>query len=52
MKKENTTLTEFLSFTAVTGNILFMLWVSYNAIEEHFSGTIYQKMSYTGLMGS
>lgn len=36
---------------AIAGNLLFILWVSFNAIKEHFSGTIYEKISYVALMG-
>lgn len=35
---------------AIAGNILFVLWVSVNALKEHFSGTIYEKISYVALM--
>jgi hypothetical protein len=51
MEKEKSTLVNLLSWSAITDNILFMLWISYNGINEHFKGTIYQKMSYVGLMG-
>lgn len=36
---------------AITGNILFIIWVTHNAMEAHFAGTIYEKLSYVGLMG-
>jgi hypothetical protein len=54
MNKEKTTLIMLLSRAAVAGNILFILWMSYNGINEHFEGvkvTIYQKLSYIGLTG-
>ena len=41
----------FLTVAAVAGNILFILWITYNGINEHFNGTVYQKLSYFGLMG-
>lgn len=41
----------FLALAAISGNILFMLWVTFNGLKEGFSGTIYQKLSYIGLMG-
>lgn len=50
MKKENA-LIEVMRWAAIAGNILFMLWVSYNAVDENFSGTVYEKLSYIGLMG-
>ena len=40
----------FLKIAAVTGNILFMLWITYNGINESFSGTLPEKVSYIGLM--
>jgi hypothetical protein len=50
MKKENLILIKFLTWIALAGNILFILWITYNGIAEHFSGTIYEKISYIGLM--
>lgn len=40
----------FLRFAAISGNILFILWVTVNGLKEGFSGTIYQKLSYIGLV--
>ena len=40
-----------LRVAAVSGNILFVLWVTFNGLKEGFSGTIYQKLSYIGLVG-
>ncbi len=37
-------------YLAIAGNVLFILWVTYNGIDEGFSGTLVQKMSYVGLM--
>lgn len=48
---QNKQLITFLRYAAITGNILFMLWVTMNALKERFSGTIYEKISYVGLMG-
>ena len=39
-----------LRFAAISGNILFVLWVTFNGLKESFSGTIYQKLSYAGLV--
>jgi hypothetical protein len=36
---------------AIAGNVLFILWVSFNALKEHFAGTVYEKISYVALMG-
>jgi hypothetical protein len=41
----------FLRLAAISGNILFILWVTFNGLKEGFSGTIYEKLSYIGLMG-
>jgi len=38
-----------LRYCAIAGNILFLLWITYNGITEGFQGTIYQKLSYAGL---
>jgi hypothetical protein len=51
MEQEKSTWTEILTWAALAGNILFMLWISYNGIHEHFRGTVYEKISYIGLMG-
>ena len=51
MKKESSILIDLLIWAALAGNILFMLWISYNGIREHFNGTVYEKLSYIGLMG-
>jgi hypothetical protein len=50
MKKETSVLIMFLTWAALAGNILFMLWISYNGISEHFRGTVYEKLSYISLM--
>lgn len=49
MKKNNLVL--LLKQAAIAGNILFILWVSYNAIKEGFSGTLPEKVSGAGLVG-
>jgi hypothetical protein len=36
---------------AIAGNLLFILWVSFNTLKEHFAGTVYEKISYVALMG-
>jgi hypothetical protein len=35
---------------AIAGNPLIMLWVTCNAIDDGFSSTIYEKVSYVALM--
>jgi len=32
----------FLTVLAIGGNILFMLWVSYNGLKEGFQGTLWE----------
>ena len=39
-----------LKYGAIGGNVLFILWVTYNAIDDNFNGTIYEKISYVALM--
>ena len=46
--------TKFISllrYGAIGGNILFILWVSFNAMDEGFSGTLIEKLSYFALVG-
>ena len=45
MQKEKSPFTELLSWTAVAGNILFVLWILYNGINESFQGTTIEKIS-------
>ena len=39
-----------LFWIAITSNILFMLLMTYKRISESFKGSIYQQLSYIGLM--
>ena len=36
MEKENSPIIELLSWLAIAGNILFVLWILYNSINESF----------------
>jgi hypothetical protein len=47
---KNISIYSLFKYLAISGNVLFILWVTYNGIDEGFSGTIVQKMSYVGLM--
>lgn len=47
---QNKNLTFLMRFAAISGNILFILWVTYNGINEGFRGTLPEKVSYVGLM--
>jgi hypothetical protein len=40
-----------LTALAVAGNFFFMVWISYNGINEGFQGTLPEKISYFTLMG-
>lgn len=51
MEKKNSTLLQYFIIIAISGNILFMAWITYNAIKEHFSGNMHQKIIYLFLMG-
>jgi len=42
---------EIISLLAIAGNILFMFWFAYSRINENFRGSIYQLLSFIGLMG-
>ena len=37
-------------YLAVAGNVLFILWITYNGIDEGFRGTVYEILSYIGLV--
>jgi len=39
-----------VKYLAILGNVLFILWITYNGIDEGFKGTIYQKISYITLV--
>ena len=51
MEKENSPIIELVSWLAIAGNILFVLWILYNGINESFQGTTIEKISYITLMG-
>lgn len=44
-------MTRLFSGAAVAGNILFIIWISYNGINEGFQGILPEKISYITLMG-
>ncbi|MFZ1040776.1 MAG: hypothetical protein WCA79_01650 [Anaerolineales bacterium] len=37
-------------YLVIAGNVLFILWVTYNGINEGFRGTLVEKASYVALM--
>ncbi|MDB5017068.1 MAG: hypothetical protein JWQ84_1900 [Mucilaginibacter sp.] len=34
-----------LRYAAICGNVLFILWISFNAMDEGFQGTVPEKIS-------
>lgn len=40
-----------LRYAAIGGNILFILWILFNAMDEGFRGTMQEKLSAIGLIG-
>jgi hypothetical protein len=48
---QNKNLLAFLRFAAISGNIVFVLWIWYNAMDEGFRGTLPEKASFIGLTG-
>ena len=38
-----------LRIIAIAGNVVFILWITYNGIDEGFKGTLPQIASYIGL---
>lgn len=51
MEKEKSSIIELISWAAIAGNILFVLWILYNGINENFQGATIEKISYITLMG-
>jgi hypothetical protein len=45
----NKQLISLLRYGAITGNILFILWITYNGIEAGFRGSVYEKISFIAL---
>lgn len=47
----NSNLRQLLTWFAIAGNIMFILWILMNGINEGFQGTLLEKVSYISLMG-
>jgi len=47
---ETNKLNTLLRYAALAGNILFILWISFNAMNEGFKGTLVQKLSGIGMV--
>ncbi|MDR3583538.1 MAG: hypothetical protein P4L62_04225 [Candidatus Pacebacteria bacterium] len=41
---------KILRLLALLGNVIFILWITYNGIDEGFRGNLVQKASYISLM--
>ena len=41
----NKQLNDLLRYAAIAGNILFILWISFNAMDEGIKGTLVQKVA-------
>jgi hypothetical protein len=50
MERSKITLPVLLLWMSVIGNILFVLWILYNAIDSRFQGTLPEKVSGIGLI--
>ena len=50
MEKEKSPIIELLSWLAILGNILFVLWILYNGVNESFQRTLIEKISYISLI--
>ncbi|BAU53301.1 hypothetical protein [Mucilaginibacter gotjawali] len=48
---ETKPLITLLRYAAVCGNIVFVLWILFNAMDEGFRGTLPEKLSAIGLIG-
>ena len=41
---------KFIRYIAIFGNVIYILWILLNGIDEGFSGTTVQVVSYVGLI--
>jgi len=41
---------KLLSVLAISANVIFVLWILYNGINENFTGTMIERLSYISLM--
>lgn len=46
---QNKNLIFLLKFAAISGNVIFVLWIWYNAIDDGFRGTLIEEVSLVGL---
>ena len=45
---ENISLYNLFKYLAIAGNVLFILWVTYNGIDEGFRGTLLETFHVVG----
>ncbi|CAN5445387.1 hypothetical protein BH09BAC6_BH09BAC6_26990 [soil metagenome] len=48
---QNKNLIAFFRYAAIFGNVIFVLWILFNAMNEAFKATLVEKFSATGLIG-
>ena len=41
---------KLLGYIAIIGNVLFILWISFNGMDEGFKASLIQKISYLGIL--
>jgi len=46
---KNKELVSLLGYAAIFGNIVFILWIIYNAIDDGFDGRLLEVLSFIGL---
>jgi hypothetical protein len=47
---KNPIINKLFRYAVISGNAVYILWITYNGIDEGFSGTMVQKVSYVGLL--
>ena len=47
---KNPIINKLFRYAVICGNAVYILWITYNGIDEGFSGTMVQKVSYIGLL--
>jgi len=50
MNKQSEIFIKILVYIAILANIMFIIWITYNGIDEGFSGNIIQVISYICLV--
>ena len=50
MKSQIEVIFNILVYLAIIGNVIFIIWITFNGVDEGFSGNILQKVSYISLV--